>query len=95
MSGLSCNEALMQSFAREDALSDAFDRLLLKVEQLEREMDVSNELGKALEEDAGQLREKLAKAMVALQAIADDPYADIKEVQENARKVLAELEGGE
>jgi hypothetical protein len=38
------------------------------------------------------LEVKLAKAMIALQAIADDPYADIKEVQENARKVLAELE---
>jgi len=99
MSGLSCNEALMQSFAREDALGDAFDRLLLKVEQLERERDVSNELGKALEEDAGQLREKLAKAVEALREIVtrwDTPaWKDVEatgSVINRARTTLAELE---
>ena len=43
--------------------------LQARIEQLERERDVSNELGEALEEYAGQLREKLAKAVEALREI--------------------------
>ena len=41
---------------------DAADR----IEALVKELDLSNELGKALEENAGQLRDKLAKAVDAL-----------------------------
>jgi hypothetical protein len=60
-------------------------------ERLERERDVSNELGRALEEDAVQLRERLAKAVEAHQRIvqwadayplAVFPEPDFKAVQQ-------------
>jgi type I site-specific restriction endonuclease len=62
------------------------------IEELESEVKEYHGEAMAWIEKWGTAEAKLAKAMVALQAIADDPYADIKEVQENARKVLAELE---
>ena len=40
-----------------------------RIEKLVKERDVSNELGKALEEDAGQLRDKLAKAVAGLKPL--------------------------
>lgn len=46
---------------------DAADR----IEALAKELDLSNELGKALEEDARQLRSNLAKAIDALRLVTD------------------------
>ena len=69
MSGLSCNEALMQSFAREDALSDAFDRLLLKVEQLEESNKELTLQLLAAHGQAADALDKLAKAVEALREI--------------------------
>jgi hypothetical protein len=66
MSGLSCNEALMQSFAREDALGDAFDRLLLKVEQLERDLGLADNQGREWEYHCKNAEAKLAKAVEAI-----------------------------
>lgn len=47
---------------------DIRNKVINRIEELGRERDVSNELGKAFEEDAGQLRAKLTKAVEALQA---------------------------
>jgi GTPase len=66
-----------------------------RIEELERELVVAIEVVAESGRKRGEAEAKLAKAMVALQAIADDPYADIKEVQENARATLDELEVGE
>lgn len=47
-----------------------------RIEELVKELNVSNELGKAIEEDAGQLRDKLAKAVEALRKIGKTYSAD-------------------
>jgi septal ring factor EnvC (AmiA/AmiB activator) len=82
-----------------DARAEAADR----IEALERERDVSNELGRALEEDAGQLRERLAEAVKALRRIANSQPRpmrsggyeghDVSNMQRTARAALAEIEG--
>lgn len=53
--------------ATTDMLSDAADR----IEELEVKLKTAEEIGCAFEEDAGQLREKLAKAVEALERIED------------------------
>ena len=80
---------------REAALQD-------RIEELVKELNVSNELGKALEEDAGQLRDKLAKAVEALNMVDLSIMENTNETEwrlwgESAvsgiRTTLAELEG--
>jgi hypothetical protein len=68
-----------------------------RIEQLVKERDVSNELGKALEEDAGQLRDKLAKAVEALrfyspQTVGGITFVGGDDAGKRAAAVLAELE---
>jgi hypothetical protein len=71
------------------------------IEELEAKLKTAEEIGRAFEEDAGQLREKLAKAVGALEfyrsAInlridCEITYA-MQEAHDNAETFLAELNG--
>jgi hypothetical protein len=53
------------------------DRAADRIEELEAKLKTAEEIGRAFEEDAGQLRAKLAKAVEALKFYADaDNYED-------------------
>jgi chromosome segregation ATPase len=58
------------------------------VAELEAKLSTCEEIGKAFEEDAGQLRDKLAKAMTRVMDYSNDPH-----LVQFARAVLAEIEG--
>jgi hypothetical protein len=71
-----------------------------RIEALTAQLQVSNELGRALEEDAGQLREDNARLRAALERIAkaeprpkrsgDYDRADVSALQRIARTALKE-----
>ena len=63
------------------------------VAELEAKLSTCEEIGRAFEEDAGQLRDKLAKAVEALRGVMQHmpDYADT--VWQDARATLAEIEG--
>ena len=69
-----------------------------RIEELVKERDVSNELGKALEKDAGQLRAKLAKAydiiarIVAIAPDGDEYDDEWHMTYDAAKNFLDELE---
>ena len=60
-----------------------------RIEELEAKLKAAEEIGRAFEEDAGQLREKLAKAVEFIEDLTgcEWPYC------EDAKRVLAELKG--
>ena len=63
--------------------------------ELKGKLKTSEEIGRAFEEDAGQLRVKLAKAMTGLNSIASNTCCDkCQEAALVARTTLAELTGG-
>ena len=74
--------------------SSLYDQAADRIEQLTAERDVSNELGRALEEDAGHLREENARLRVALTRAADSlGWADAH--LEDAGVVSANVRYGE
>ena len=79
------------------AQEEAADR----IEDLEAKLKTSEEIGRAFEEDAGQLRAKLAKAVEAFDCwrsmmnnFAYDMGEMVSEFDALARTTLAELTGG-
>jgi len=90
------DEELIKELRYFDSYSDVPDAAADRIEQLVKELDLSNELGKALEEDAGQLRAKLAKAVDVIKVILFTAHADDHEswydALDDASTLLAELE---
>lgn len=66
-----------------EAIHEAADR----IEELEAELATAEEIGRAFEEDAGQLREKLAKAMQVL----DETRIVLAEYEPHPLPVLAKV----
>ena len=73
-----------------------------RIKELVKELNVGNELGKALEEDAGQLRDKLTKAVETMNIVDQSIMENTNETEwrlwgegavSNIRTMLAELEG--
>ena len=69
-----------------------------KIEELEAKLKISEEIGRAFEEDAGQLRAKLDKAVAALRYVVSakgltDPTECGYEAIKHARIALAEIKG--
>jgi septal ring factor EnvC (AmiA/AmiB activator) len=60
------------------------------VAELEAKLSTCEEIGRAFEEDAGQLRDKLAKAMTHVMDYSNDPH-----LVQFARATLAEIEGSD
>ena len=86
------------------SLAESHVELKARIEELEVKLKTSEEIGRAFEEDAGQLRAKLAKAVEALASWKH--YDESNEVDhvslmlnyadaiEKTRTTLAELTGG-
>jgi hypothetical protein len=68
-----------------------------RIEELEAKLKTAEEIGRAFEEDAGQTREKLAKAVEALMDIVKDCEAEYPPshgaIKYFCRTTLAELKG--
>ena len=64
-----------------------------RIEELEAKLKTSEEIGKAFEEDAGQLRAKLAKAVEALEYYAVEAMPWDADDSLIARTALAEIKG--
>ena len=72
-----------------------YDKRGDRIEELKGKLKTSEEIGRAFEEDAGQLRVKLEKAMTGLNSIASNTCCDkCQEAALVARTTLAELTGG-
>ena len=81
----------LDCLAAEGQAADAYQAQLAA----EAKLRTAEEIGRAFEEDAGQLREKLAKAVNALQEIADPISLALGAINaEIARTILAELKQG-
>jgi hypothetical protein len=69
------------------------------LEQLQAKLKASEEIGRAFEEDAGQLRAKLAKAVAYIEhsakslAVAFGPDADWRKVSPYAAQIITEIKG--
>jgi hypothetical protein len=59
-----------------------------RIEALTAKLTTCEEIGRAFEKDAGQLREKLAKAMTHVMDYSNDPH-----LVQFARTTLAEIKG--
>ena len=62
------------------------------VKELEAKLKTAEEIGRAFEEDAGQLRAKLARAIEALDYCIKAPFSGWTIAQGYARTVIAKLE---
>ena len=87
-----CKALKLLAFLHNDgAMTQAADRieqLVATNEALTAKLTTCEEIGRAFEKDAGQLREKLAKAMTHVMDYSNDPH-----LVQFARATLAEIEG--
>lgn len=78
-----------------NAAADRIEQLVATNEALIAKLKTSEEIGRAFEEDAGQLRAKLAKAVAELEQMLMVPNSEAAQgiLKVFARALLAELKG--
>jgi hypothetical protein len=103
------SDDLVKALWKDVADVDRQQEAAARIEELEEKLKTAEEIGRAFEEDTGQTREKLAKAVEALEKVCrlvDEQYSDrlytqsvagweycADDVADGARTTLAELKG--